>query len=80
VAVVDVSMPGMGGPDFIELLMEAYPQTKPIILSGFSRDIVVEDILTEKLRESDVPVLEKPVSQFSVLVEAIQKAATGRGG
>ncbi len=79
VAIVDVSMPGMGGPDFIEILVESYRETKPIILSGYSRDIVCSDILTDRLRVLEVPVLEKPLSQFSMLVEAIQKAA-GRAG
>lgn len=80
VAIVDVSMPGMGGPEFVELIADTYPNTKPIILSGYSREMVFEDIMTPRLVALDVPVLEKPVSQFSDLVEAIQKAARRGGG
>jgi two-component system, cell cycle sensor histidine kinase and response regulator CckA len=60
-ALVDVVMPGMSGPDVAQRLHEARPDLKVLFMSGFSAEVVV----VHGLSAGD-PLLVKPFSLDSL--------------
>ena len=60
-ALVDVVMPGMSGPEVVQRLHEARPDLKILFMSGFSTEVVV----VHGLAAGD-PLLVKPFSLESL--------------
>ena len=60
-ALVDVVMPGMSGPEVAQRLHEARPDLKILFMSGFSTEVVVVHGLT-----GGDPLLVKPFSLESL--------------
>ena len=56
-ALIDVVMPGMSGPEVARRLHETRPDLKVLFMSGFSTEVVVVHGLTE-----GEPLLVKPFS------------------
>ncbi|HEY7539873.1 MAG TPA: response regulator [Methylomirabilota bacterium] len=60
-ALVDVVMPAMGGPDVAQRLHQARPDLKVLFMSGFSTEVVVVHGIT-----AGDPLLVKPFSLESL--------------
>ena len=56
-ALVDVVMPGMSGPEVVQRLHAARPELKVLFMSGFSTEVVVVHGL-----DTGDPILVKPFS------------------
>lgn len=80
VAIVDVNLPDESGIDLVAWMLDAHPNVAPILMSGYSRDIVESDLLTPDLRSKNIAILEKPFVSKTALVDSIVKAVTGAEG
>ena len=56
-ALVDVVMPGMNGPEVVQQLHQTRPEMKTLFMSGFSTEVIV----VSGVREGD-PFIVKPFS------------------
>lgn len=65
----DVIMPGMSGIELAKDVRESYPEMKIILYSGYSKDLVDYEEITEE----GIPVLSKPL-ETPILIESIKKA------
>ena len=72
VALLDLKMPGMGGPDVLREIRKAYGALPVIIITGYPDS----DLMHEALRYSPVIVLAKPATRAQVM--AAVRAALGR--
>ena len=68
VILLDLKMPDMGGIEVLEIIMERWPETKVIIVTGFS----TVDTAVEALRLGAFNHIEKPFTPDSLLA-AVQE-------
>ncbi len=61
--LLDIIMPDMNGYDAFELIKEQFPDTKAILMSGYTADILAE----KGIQDVAVPLLKKPVSPHELL-------------
>ena len=72
VLLLDVHMPGVGGLEILSKLRQKCPQTKVLILSGFSD----EDLVAEALRQGASGYLRKTLA-YKHLLKAIRATHSG---
>lgn len=72
-ALTDVVMRGLSGPELAAKILELYPSTKVIYMSGYTGELLDE---TESLKLG-IPLLEKPFSR-AALLNALHTAAKER--
>jgi CheY-like chemotaxis protein len=75
ILITDVVMPRLGGPELVERLQEARPQTPIIYMSGYTDDKTVRDIMAD----SGVNFLQKPFSP-AALAELTRQVLGGTRG
>ncbi|MBI5633786.1 MAG: PAS domain S-box protein [Nitrospirae bacterium] len=61
--LLDVIMPDMNGYDAYEMIKQQYPDTKAILMSGYTADILEQ----RGIKELPVSLLKKPVSPHELL-------------
>ncbi|MEE8336895.1 MAG: ATP-binding protein [Dehalococcoidia bacterium] len=66
VVLIDVTMPGMSGPEAVVVIRQRYPGVTPVLMSGYSEDVVGAALLKEGVR-----LLRKPFSNAE-LVETVR--------
>jgi two-component system response regulator YesN len=62
--IVDYQMPKMNGAQLIRVLQSKFPELRYIMLSGQANDIVVEELMNEKLINA---FLHKPWNEDSLI-------------
>ena len=68
----DVVMPGMSGRELAEHLRDRSPETKVLLMSGYTEDAVIR----RGIAGSEVDFLQKPI-QPRVLTEKVAAALSG---
>ena len=58
--ISDYRMPGLGGKDWIDLLMHYHPNMKIIVVSGY-------DVAMDKLKEKNLVTIKKPFDKYQLM-------------
>ncbi|MDP2156920.1 MAG: response regulator, partial [Nitrospirota bacterium] len=61
--LLDVIMPDMNGYDAFELIKQQFPDTKAILMSGYTADILEQ----RGIKDLPVPIFKKPISPHQLL-------------
>ena len=69
VALTDVVMRGMSGPELAVQIMSSYPGTKVVYMSGYTGELIAQN----DGMKFDIPLLDKPFTR-AALLKAIQAA------
>jgi FixJ family two-component response regulator len=65
VLVADISLPGISGPDLVRQFAPMHPETKYLLISGFSAERIGGDVALPP----NVGFLPKPFNQGDLLTE-----------
>ena len=68
VVLIDVTMPGMSGPEAVVVIRQRHPGVTPVLMSGYAEDVIGAALLKEGVR-----LLRKPFSNAE-LVETVTAA------
>ncbi|MET8153768.1 ATP-binding protein [Actinoplanes sp. NPDC049668] len=69
--LTDVIMPGMSGPQLIDVVRREYPTMPVLLISGYTEDIAN----VHRLRAAGIPMIHKPFTAEELL-HAVYRAAT----
>jgi len=65
--LTDVRMPGMSGPELVEVLLKLRPGIKVMYMSAYSRDV-----LPAGVQDSEVPFLNKPFTMRTLALSVVE--------